>query len=209
MDLPDNILAGSSSKSAPAPKRRKTNGASSTSNANSDDGTGNNNKPKRQPSCDLCRARKVRCVKADGQTRCDGCIGLNQQCAYTHERKKPGPANRQVNMVLPDRALTLRTVLLRNLPPVDRSVMEPSVKCQRLQHSHIMMVMGINRRHTPILTRYSITELTPTTNYQSPSHTPPHLHIRTRNHSPTPSFPIRRHSRTPSLWTHTGQTRRM
>ena len=119
MDLPDNTLAGSSSKSAPAPKRRKTNGASSTSNGNSDDGTGNNNKPKRQPSCDLCRARKVRCVKADGQTRCDGCIGLNQQCAYTHERKKPGPANRQVNMVLPDRVLTLGTVLLRNLPPAD------------------------------------------------------------------------------------------
>ena len=49
---------------------------------------------KRQPSCDVCRARKVKCVKQPGTARCDGCVTLAQRCEYTYERKKPGPANR-------------------------------------------------------------------------------------------------------------------
>ena len=48
---------------------------------------------KRLPSCDLCRLRKVKCVKT-GENNCEGCISLDQTCEYTHERRKPGPANR-------------------------------------------------------------------------------------------------------------------
>lgn len=51
---------------------------------------------KRTQSCDVCRARKVKCVKQLDAPRCEGCIALDQRCEYTHERKKPGPANRQV-----------------------------------------------------------------------------------------------------------------
>lgn len=60
-------------------------------------GTGVSNDTKKRPvSCDVCRARKVKCVKSDGGERCDGCVTLDQVCSYTHERKKPGPANRYV-----------------------------------------------------------------------------------------------------------------
>jgi hypothetical protein len=51
---------------------------------------------KRSVSCDVCRARKVKCVKPEGAARCEGCVTLDQHCTYTHERKKPGPANRYV-----------------------------------------------------------------------------------------------------------------
>jgi hypothetical protein len=51
---------------------------------------------KRSVSCDVCRARKVKCVKPEGAARCEGCVSLDQHCTYTHERKKPGPANRLV-----------------------------------------------------------------------------------------------------------------
>lgn len=51
---------------------------------------------KRSVSCDVCRARKVKCVKPEGAMRCEGCVTLDQHCTYTHERKKPGPANRLV-----------------------------------------------------------------------------------------------------------------
>lgn len=49
---------------------------------------------KRTQSCDVCRARKVKCVKQPDAPRCEGCVALDQRCEYTHERKKPGPANR-------------------------------------------------------------------------------------------------------------------
>lgn len=55
---------------------------------------------KRLPSCDLCRARKVKCIKNSMADRCEGCVSLDQDCEYTHERKKPGPANRQVGSAL-------------------------------------------------------------------------------------------------------------
>jgi hypothetical protein len=71
--------------SKPRPRSQSSNGAAEGEVSD---------KPKRTPSCDLCRARKVRCVKSEGQDRCEGCQNLNQRCEFTHERKKPGPANR-------------------------------------------------------------------------------------------------------------------
>lgn len=74
-------------------------GSSSRTGNNSGHGNGNGNggdTKKRPVSCDVCRARKVKCVKQEGAERCDGCVSLDQVCSYTHERKKPGPANRSV-----------------------------------------------------------------------------------------------------------------
>ncbi|ORX37458.1 fungal-specific transcription factor domain-domain-containing protein [Kockovaella imperatae] len=51
------------------------------------------NAVKRTLSCDLCRVRKVKCVKT-GQSKCQGCLGLNRECEFTHVRKKPGPVNK-------------------------------------------------------------------------------------------------------------------
>lgn len=52
--------------------------------------------PKRSESCDVCRARKVKCVREPGAIRCEGCAALDQDCVNTHERRKPGPSNRYV-----------------------------------------------------------------------------------------------------------------
>ena len=61
---------------------------------------------KRSVSCDVCRARKVKCVKPEGAMRCEGCVTLDQHCTYTHERKKPGPANRSAHSLRPIVAVT-------------------------------------------------------------------------------------------------------
>lgn len=88
-------------RTSPGPtKRRKVDGGNGNAQA-SGSGSGNGNTSgnggdtkKRPVSCDVCRARKVKCVKQEGAERCDGCVSLDQVCSYTHERKKPGPANR-------------------------------------------------------------------------------------------------------------------
>ncbi|WVQ96940.1 hypothetical protein IAU59_004049 [Kwoniella sp. CBS 9459] len=49
---------------------------------------------KRQPSCDLCRRRKVKCNKGPLASRCEGCVAIDQDCVYTHDRRKPGPVNK-------------------------------------------------------------------------------------------------------------------
>ncbi|WVQ69634.1 uncharacterized protein L199_007854 [Kwoniella botswanensis] len=48
----------------------------------------------RQPSCDLCRKRKVKCVKPPFATQCEGCSALGQECEYKYSRRKPGPTSR-------------------------------------------------------------------------------------------------------------------
>lgn len=78
--------AGASGSNSSTKKRKSTK-----------DGEPSQPKPeprKRPQSCDVCRARKVKCIKPAGAARCEGCVSLDQRCEYTHERKKPGPANR-------------------------------------------------------------------------------------------------------------------
>jgi hypothetical protein len=50
-------------------------------------------KQKRIAACDVCRLRKVKCVKLDGEPRCNGCMDLNRECTYEYMPKKPGPPN--------------------------------------------------------------------------------------------------------------------
>lgn len=50
-------------------------------------------KQKRIAACDVCRLRKVKCVKLDGEPRCNGCVDLNRECTYEYLPKKPGPPN--------------------------------------------------------------------------------------------------------------------
>ena len=50
-------------------------------------------KQKRIAACDVCRLRKVKCVKPDGEPRCNGCVDLNRECTYEYMPKKPGPPN--------------------------------------------------------------------------------------------------------------------
>lgn len=87
---PELSAAGSTSTSGTGTgtgtKRRRT------------DGEKGMDTKKRSVSCDVCRARKVKCVKPEGVMRCEGCVTLDQHCTYTHERKKPGPANRFVSL---------------------------------------------------------------------------------------------------------------
>lgn len=83
---PANLVSESSSSSTSA-----TAGPSRKRKA---DNKQDNEGKKRLPSCDLCRARKVKCVKNEGSPRCEGCQSLNQRCEYTYERRKPGPVNR-------------------------------------------------------------------------------------------------------------------
>ena len=64
--------------------------------------------------------------------------------------------------------------------------------------------MGIDRRHIPIHTRWSITELTPTP-IPNPSPTPRHLRIHILNPKQTQLFPTRRRLRIRSPWIHIGQ----
>lgn len=87
-------------RTSPGPvKRRKVDGNAQASGSGSGGGNGTvtgGDSKKRPVSCDVCRARKVKCVKQEGAERCEGCVTLDQVCSYTHERKKPGPANRYV-----------------------------------------------------------------------------------------------------------------
>jgi hypothetical protein len=83
MPLP---LPSMTSNSTSAPKKRKM--------TKEGDAPSKPEPKKRPQSCDVCRARKVKCVKDPGAGRCEGCVALDQRCEYTHERKKPGPANR-------------------------------------------------------------------------------------------------------------------
>ena len=48
---------------------------------------------KRIPSCDICRARKVKCIKSPSAEKCDGCVKLDVDCEYTIARRNPGPIN--------------------------------------------------------------------------------------------------------------------
>lgn len=106
---PSDQPTASGSSSGPASKKRKTTkgarngstdvnaeGEAGNMNGNGEGEKGNGETRKRPQSCDVCRARKVKCVKPAGAVRCEGCVSLDQICKYTHERKKPGPANRSV-----------------------------------------------------------------------------------------------------------------
>lgn len=61
------------------------------------DSKGKQPKRKRIAACDVCRMRKVRCLKdpnnpsPDG--RCQGCVELNRECSYLYAPRKPGPPN--------------------------------------------------------------------------------------------------------------------
>lgn len=50
-------------------------------------------KQKRIAACDVCRLRRVKCVKLEGEPRCKGCVDLNRGCTYEYMPKKPGPPN--------------------------------------------------------------------------------------------------------------------
>ncbi|KAF2621459.1 hypothetical protein BU25DRAFT_404470 [Macroventuria anomochaeta] len=47
-------------------------------------------------ACDACRARKVKCMVSDGQSKCSTCTELDIHCASVQPRKKRGPKNRYV-----------------------------------------------------------------------------------------------------------------
>ncbi|KAH6644850.1 hypothetical protein C7974DRAFT_440452, partial [Boeremia exigua] len=47
-------------------------------------------------ACDACRARKVKCVVPEGQSRCSTCSELDIHCTNVQPRKKRGPKNRYV-----------------------------------------------------------------------------------------------------------------
>lgn len=48
---------------------------------------------KRMQSCDICRIRKVKCIRSDeaGMGRCRQCESNDAKCTYTYVPKKPGP----------------------------------------------------------------------------------------------------------------------
>ncbi|PWN31912.1 uncharacterized protein FA14DRAFT_162256 [Meira miltonrushii] len=48
---------------------------------------------KRMQSCDICRIRKVKCIRLDetGMGKCRQCESNDAQCTYTYVPKKPGP----------------------------------------------------------------------------------------------------------------------
>lgn len=48
---------------------------------------------KRMQSCDICRIRKVKCIRLDesGLGKCRQCESNDAQCTYTYVPKKPGP----------------------------------------------------------------------------------------------------------------------
>lgn len=68
---PSNITASTSSSSAAAAAAAK----------------------KRMQSCDICRIRKVKCIRLDesGMGKCRQCESNDAQCTYTYIPKKPGP----------------------------------------------------------------------------------------------------------------------
>ncbi|KAL0936026.1 C6 zinc finger domain containing protein [Colletotrichum truncatum] len=47
-----------------------------------------------QKACDVCRARKVRCLYGAGEIRCQGCTFLNIQCTHERPRRRRGPPNK-------------------------------------------------------------------------------------------------------------------
>jgi hypothetical protein len=63
-----------------------------------EDDKGQQNNRKRTQSCDICRVRKVKCVRPDDDdgsagpnTRCKQCEANDANCTYAYVPKKPGP----------------------------------------------------------------------------------------------------------------------
>lgn len=108
LSIPLKAESSSSSSAGPS-KKRKTD--KQTEDANG--------LKKRLPSCDLCRARKVKCAKKEGSSRCEGCLALNQRCEYTYERRKPGPVNRYVRVPM-RRGLLLTIISFAKKPSPSR-----------------------------------------------------------------------------------------
>lgn len=114
MEEPPQPTSTETKKPAPTNKPRRSRDPSLTSAATSAQHA--REKQKRIAACDVCRLRKVKCVKnpagsgndaaaADGseekgkQTagsggeRCIGCTELNRECTYEYLPKRPGPPN--------------------------------------------------------------------------------------------------------------------
>ncbi|THH12666.1 hypothetical protein EW146_g7482 [Bondarzewia mesenterica] len=52
----------------------------------------NKNKSRVSPTCDRCRANKIRCTGLLADTgKCVTCAGLNSECTYDHKRKRGAP----------------------------------------------------------------------------------------------------------------------
>lgn len=89
------------SSTGPSSSRKKTlkrdRDAEEGTNAGAAGAKGKQPKRKRIAACDVCRMRKVRCLKdpnnpsPDG--RCQGCVELNRECSYLYAPRKPGPPN--------------------------------------------------------------------------------------------------------------------
>lgn len=88
-----NPSSSSSSSSIPFPQCEDSNAINSSSAKAEAAAAAAAAAKKRMQSCDICRIRKVKCIRTDepGMSKCRQCESNDAQCTYTYVPKKPGP----------------------------------------------------------------------------------------------------------------------